>query len=214
LFGKEFSEFSDRLYGEVNGTYGRYFDSFGYLSFGWALASYFNQGKEEDGLVKLNAVYFSDLAKVRKTQIRQYAVASYIRGLNRILDRTLSLEGKWEDENDRLPMGNERLSIEFQTVYFLPWNVVGFQFAVYHTLEANFIATSKVLVSKESFFPALHIGTRVLNDNLVFPSFEIEVGYYGKNSGYSAGWEIKLSTTLPDLFNTKQRFEPKIAKFN
>lgn len=214
LVGKEFREFSDRLYGEVNGSYGRYFDSFGYVNFNWTLGSFFNSGLNEDGLVALNAVYFSDLAKVRKTQIRQFASAMYKQGFNRILDQTISLEGKWKDERNILPLGNKRLSLSFETVYFLPWKVIGFQFAAYHNIEVNFITSKKTLISKESFFPAIHIGTRVLNDNLVLPTFEIEIGYYANNPNYNAAWELKFKTTLPDLFNTSQRFEPRIAAFN
>ncbi len=214
LFGKEFREFSDRVYGEINGTYGRYYPSLGYINASWTVASFFNKGKKEDGLLELNVVYFSDLLKVRKTQIRQFIVGKYITGLNRILDQTISLEGKWKDENGFLPLGNKRLSLSFETVYFLPWKVIGFQFAAYHIIEANLFTTDQSFFTREAFFPALRIGTRLLNDNLVFPSFEVGVGYYIKNPNYSSGWEIKVQSTIPDLFNTSQKFKPRIAVFN
>lgn len=214
LVGKEFNEFRGRLYGELNGTYGRYFDTFGYISGTWALGSFFNKGTKEDGLFSLNALYFSDLLKVRKTQIRQFIFGSYITGINRILDRVVAVNGQWRDAAGRPPLGNTHVSLGFQTIYFLPWYVYGFQLAVYHQFTANILSADNILLERTLFLPSVELGARVLNDNLVIPSFSVGIEYFGKSDPYKAGWELKFETTLPNIFGSSQRFKPHVTLFN
>jgi hypothetical protein len=214
LFGKEYSEFVDRPYLELDGTLRKYITNFGYLSVSLAAGSYFKNKAAENGLVKISSLYFSDLVKVRKLQLRQFLYFNYVRGLNRILDRTVSLEGKWRSElNGERPFGDEKMTVGVETVYFMPWYTYGFQFALYHRFDINLLATEGTLLSRSAIFPVVRVGMRTLNENLVLPTLSIEVGYYGHNRNYDSRWEVKLSTTLPNLFGTFQAFKPQITSF-
>ena len=214
IVGKEFNQFTDRFYFELDGTFGRYLPSIGYINCGIAAGSFFKNGIGEDGLVAVNSTYFSDLIKVNKMQVRQFIFFTYTRGFNRVLDQTISLKGKWKSDEDLHPLGNKRITLGFETVYFMPWYTYGFQFALFHRFDLNLISTdSGNLLGKKSLFPSLRAGVRIVNENLVLPTFSIDLAYFGNNLYYNSGWEVKISTTLPNLFGTSQIFKPQVSGF-
>ncbi|MCB0490243.1 MAG: hypothetical protein KDC99_17320 [Cyclobacteriaceae bacterium] len=211
--GRQFREFSSRNYLEVGGTFQKYYSELGYIDINVTAGSFFNGSRPEDGVIRISGLYFSDLFKIRKMQVRQFVYYNYTRGINRILDKSVSLDGKWETSDEVIPFGKERMSVSFETVYFLPWNAYRFQFAVFHRFDFNLL-TRNELFSRESIFPAARLGIRTLNESLVLPTLSLEVGYYGRNSNYLSAWEIKISTTLPRLFGTAQFFKPRVTSFN
>jgi hypothetical protein len=217
VFGNEYNEFTDRSYLGLDGTFGKYFTKFGYINLGFSAGSFIKAGESEDGLLILNSTYFTDLVKLRKAQLRQFVFFTYTRGFNRILDQSVTLEGKWKNNEDFPPMGNERIMIGSETVYFMPWYVYGFQFAFFHRVDLNLISTRSTLslptLSIRNMLPAISGGVRMLNDNLVLPQLAVELIYYAGNKNYNPGWQFKFSTTLPDLFGTSQVFKPTVSRF-
>lgn len=214
LVGREYNEFENRNYFELNGQYAKYINNFGYLSLRLAIGSYFKNGKEEDGLLKIESLYFSDLVKIRKMETRHFTYFTYTKGFNRVLDRSVSIEGKWKSDINLPPTGAERITFGMETVYFMPWYAYGFQFALYHAFDINLLTNGEKLFSRDAVFPIVRVGLRTLNDYLVFPSLSIEIAYFMKNRNYDSTWGVTFSTTLPDLFGTSQRFKPQITSFN
>jgi hypothetical protein len=220
VFGKEINEFVDRPYLELKGTWGRYFTKIGYINLSATTGSFFKNSVAEDGLVTVGSTYFSDLLKWRKMQVRQFIFFTYTKGLHRSLNQTISVEGKWEDNRALPPLGNERLTIGFETVYFMPWYVYGFQFALFHRFDLGLLLNHKpspfdspLSPVQTMTFPAIRGGARMLNENLVLPSFSVELAYFGKSQNFSPAWQFKFSTTLPDLFGTSQVFKPTVSRF-
>ncbi len=213
LFGQEVNQFTDRAYLELKGTWGRYFTAFGYLNLSLAAGSFFKKKIGEDGLVSLSSIYFSDLMKIRRMQARQFIYFTYTKGFNRVLDRTISIDGKWEGLNNLPPLGDHRMIIGFETIYFMPWYAYGFQFALFHRVDLNFLSTQSVLLKKTALFPSIQVGVQMLNENLVLPRFSLDLTYFGKNQNYTSAWQIKFSTTLPNLFGTSQTFKPQVSGF-
>ena len=213
LFGKEVNQFVDRPYFELSGTFGKYYPTLGYINVSLGIGSFFRRGTSQDGLISITTTYFTDLYKKRRTQMRQFVFFTYTRGFNRILDQTISLRGKWEDNDERAPLGNQRTTVGLETVYFMPWYTYGFQFALFHRFDINLLSDEAPVFQKSSVFYAIRAGTRILNENLVLPAFSMELSYYGKNQNYPSAWELKVSTTLPNLFGTTHVFRPEIKRF-
>lgn len=213
LLGTEYNEFADRRYVELNTTFGRYFSSIGYFNVYLATGSFTKASQLEDGLFHVGGTYFSDLFKVKRLKTRQFICASYTKGFTRVLDRTLQVDGKWENENALPPFGNQRLTLGLETVHFMPWYTYGFQVALFHRLDVSLLSYDRLLARKNTF-ASLRVGMRTLNENLVLPLLSIEVGYFIKTHPYPAGWEIRFSTSLPRLFNTNHYFKPMVAVFN
>jgi len=214
LLGKEINEFIDRPYFELDGTFGSYFPTLGYLNLSLTLGSFYRDGSAQDGLITMASTYFSDLYKLRRTQMRQFVFFTYTKGFNRILDQTISLNSKWKSKSDLIPLGNQRMTLGIETVYFMPWYAYGFQLALYHRIDFKLLSDEAPLFDNSSLFYTIRAGARMLNENLVLPAFSIELGYYGKNQNFNAAWEFKFSTTLPDLFDISQVFKPEIKPFD
>jgi len=213
LFGKEVNQFTDRNYYEINGTWGKYYKAFGYINLSLATGSFFKNKKGEDGLLTFTSSYFSDLKRVNRTQARQFIYFTYTEGFNRTLDRTISISGKWEDSNQLPPLGNQRMTVGTETVYFMPWYLYGFQFALFHRLDINWLSKEKAPLNKLTLFPSIQVGTRIQNENLVLPRFAIDITYFGKNTNFPSAWQFKFSTTLPNLFGTSEVFKPQVYGF-
>lgn len=213
LLGTEYNEFADRRYIEVNTTFGRYLATLGYFNLYLAAGSFTKSGHGEDGLITIGGTYFSDLFKVNRVKTRQFIFATYTNGFTRVLDRTLQVEGKWENENSLPPLGNQRLTLGLETVHFMPWYSYGFQFALFHRMDVSLLANDRLLARKNTF-ASFRLGMRTLNENLVLPLLSIEVGYFIKTHGYADRWEVRFSTSLPKLFGANQNFKPTVTPFN
>jgi hypothetical protein len=212
--GKEINQFVNRTYLEVNGNFGRYFPAIGYFNLSVAAGSFFKPTKTEDGLISVSATYFSNLLKIRKTQVRHFVYAGYTKGFNRVLDRTISIIGGRKDQRGLPALGNQRVTLGYETVYFMPWYPYGFQFALFHRFDINLLSTDSNLFSKAALFPSIQLGARILNENLVLPKFSVDVTYYASNKNYNSAWQLNFSTTLVNLFGTSQVFKPRIAGFD
>ncbi|MEJ1240744.1 hypothetical protein WBG78_21545 [Chryseolinea sp. T2] len=213
MYGHEFSEFNDRNYFQLDLTMGKYFPRVGYLNVLATGGTYLVNGKGQDGLLSLNATAFSDLIRLRRTQMRNFIFFEWTRGYNRILDRTLIVTGKWRDNQGNIPVGNRRLSIGLESDYFMPWYFYGFQFTLYYRGDI-YLLSKDDLIDRRSLFYSVKAGIRMLNENLVLPGFTIELGYYGKNSPFPAAWQLRFITTLPDLFPVSTNFKPQVRTFD
>jgi len=214
IVGRDFNQFVDRSYLELDATIGRYFPVLGYINLTLAAGHFIKNSKTEDGLITVTSTYFSDLIRLRKMQARQFIYFTYTKGFNRVLDRTISLPGKWEDQHHLPPLGNLRMTLGFETVYFMPWYLYGFQFALFHRVDFNAISTSPVALTRDTLFPSIQFGMRILNENLVLPRFSFDVAYFGRNHNFIDGWQFKFSTAIPNLFGTNPVFKPQVSLFN
>lgn len=213
LLGKEVNEFYGRNYYEIRSNAGTYINRYGYFSGGVALGSFSKRQSLEDGLISLNASYFSDLFKINRVRSRQFIDLSYTRGISRVLDKTIGINGRWKDSNSIPPYGSERFVIGAETVYFMPWYTYGFRFAFYHRININVLTNNEHLFESKNFFTSIGAGVRMLNENLVFPTFTLDFTYFVGNKLYAPDFQITFSTQLKRLFTNDQIFKPMVSSF-
>jgi len=118
--------------------------------------------------------------------------------------------GRWRGDFNFIPVGNQRITLGTETVYFTPGYFYGFKFALYHGLDFNSLSTQHV---STMFLPSVRAGIRMLNDNLTFPTISIDATYYVATKQYPSAFSIRFSTTLPNLFGTPMSFKPSVAAF-
>lgn len=212
--GFEKNTFSDRYYADIRTGVGKYLTHFGYFSVDFTFGGFYRIKSWEDGILNINGTYFSNLLKLRKVRLRQFVNFSYVHGYDRTIDPTVNiLNGKWRSDDGLIPLGHERISMGTESVYFTPWYFYGFKFALYHGVNINFLKTSSGLLHRQNIFPSVKAGIRTLNDHLVFPTLSIDFSYYFKAAGYSSAYSLKISTTLPRLFQNIRTFRPELARF-
>ncbi|MEO7990267.1 MAG: hypothetical protein ABI663_12050 [Chryseolinea sp.] len=213
LLGKEVNEFIDRNYLEIRLNGGIYIAKYGYFNGGVTMGSFTRRDNLQDGIVSLNASYFSNLFKIKRIRSRQFINLSYTRGINRVLDKTIGIDGKWRDISLLAPYGAERFVFGAENVYFMPWYTYGFRFAFYHNVNVNVLTNEQHLFQGKNFFTSIGAGVRMLNENLVFPTFTLDFIYFVGNKLYSSDFQIKFSTQLKRLFGNDQLFKPTVTAF-
>lgn len=213
-FGPEYNDFTTRHYFDIHGGLGRYFDRVGYFSGELTVGGFKKSNTWEDGVVNLNARYFSNLMPAARAKVRQFVNFSYVKGYNRTINQQLLLGRGWRDPKGFVPVGDERITLGLETVYFTHWYYYGFKFALYHGADFNLIGMGEEkIVSKKNVFPSLKAGIRMLNDNLVFPTLSVDLNYYIRSGDYKPSFAISISTSLPRLFGAPQSFKPQVALF-
>ena len=213
LFGKEVNQFFDRNYFELRSTGGIYITKYGYFSGDITIGSFTRKGNFEDGIFSGNASYFSNLFKIKRIRSRQFINMNYTKGIGRVLDKTIGIEGEWLDPNLFPPYGSERFVFGAENVYFMPWYTYGFRFAFYHNVSVNVLTNEQRLFQKKNFFTSIGAGIRMLNENLVFPTFTLDFTYFVGNRIYAPDFKITFSTQLKRLFGNDQTFKPTITSF-
>lgn len=211
--GTETHQFGSRNYFDVRTGAGRYFKHIGYFNLSATLGGFHTGTSWEDGLFDIRQMYFSELFHLRKTRVRQFVNVGYAKGYHRTVYQFVGIDGSWKNGYGFVPLGHEKLSLAVETVYFTPWYHYGFKFAFYHGLDLNFLTNDKTLFHQDNVFTAVRGGIRVLNDNLVFPVFSIDMNYFVRTTMFQPSFAIQVSTTLPRLFGTPQNFRPGVAEF-
>lgn len=211
--GEERHEFGTRRYFDIRAGAGRYLAQLGYFNTQFTLGGFYTGARWEDALVEINQLYFSELFHLRKTRVRQFVNAGYTRGYNRTISPLVGIDGSWKDGYGFVPLGRQKLSVGLETVYFTSWYHYGFKVALYHGLDVNFLTSDAKLLHQNNVFPAVRGGIRVLNDNLVFPIFSIDLSYFIRTPLFEPAFSIRVSTTLPRIFGAPQSFRPQVAEF-
>ncbi|HEX8059886.1 MAG TPA: hypothetical protein VF473_03075 [Cyclobacteriaceae bacterium] len=212
-FGPEYNDFTTRHYVDVHGGMGRYFTKSGYFYGELTISGFRTNSVWEDGVINFNSRYFSNMMPAGRAKVRQFVNFSFIKGYNRTVYQTLILPRGWRDSRGFVPTGDQRMTLGFETVYFTRWYYYGFKVALYHGADFNFIGLAEKIFNRESIFPSLKGGIRMLNDNLVFPTLSIDVNYYIRTAPYKPAFSIAISTSLPRLFGAPQSFKPQVASF-
>ena len=185
--GIERNEFKNRAYMSVDGAIGGSLERLGYFQISSGLGGFLRSMSPEQGVLVSNLMYVSNLAMAGRSRIRNFVSVSFTRGFSRYTDEYIGIlqqngfSGYW---NDSLKAG-QRLMVSLESVVFTPWNYMGFRFAVFGFTDFALLAGTKQLISEGAFLTGLGVGIRIRNDNLVFNTFQIRIGFFPYAPEYS-----------------------------
>ena len=213
-YGFDALEFYNRSYWEVKSAYAEYFQKIGYLYFSSALGAFkpIESNSYEDGLFRTQLRYFSPLIKERRANYRQFVSIEYTKGINFRGENYLLVDNIYTGDNPVRPFGNERLTLDFETVFFTPWYFYGCKFAFYNRYKANWL-TNDQLLSKESFFSAYSLGLRLLNESLVFPTIELSFTYFDGQPQYANDHQFRIFNNYSNTFQDLDISRPSVLEF-
>ena len=120
-------------------------------------------------------------------KIRNFVNVSYTRGYDRNNEEYLTIpktNGFSGFANDSLN-GDQRLIVDLESVVFNPVNVLGFRFAFFGFADMAFLAATNAVINKGNFLTGFGIGIRIRNDNLIFKTFQIRLGFFPDPPQYS-----------------------------
>ena len=200
--GREYNEFKQRTYlgGEV--SFSKSIKSLGYFYTYSGLSTYLNKNKTEQGVLSLGLSYFSNLVNLRNSKIRNFVYFNYVRGFGRYTNENLRFitnNGFSGFSNDSVN-GTQRLTLSLESVLFSPLNPYGFRFAFFGFADFSFLSATNQIVGNGYSLSSIGVGIRVRNDNLVFNTLQLRIGYYPNYPPYS--------TISPVTFSGEQLLHP------
>jgi hypothetical protein len=181
--GREYNEFNQyrkRTYLATEIAIGKSNKSLGYFYTSAGLATFIDGTQSRQGLLSLSLKYFSNLITFRKYKVRNFLNIDYTRGFDRNTDEFLAIKkfnGFSGFRNDSIS-GTQRLSLSIESVLFSPDNLYGFRFAFFGFADLAFLFETNEIIKNGNAVSGIGIGVRIRNDNLVFNTFQIRVGYF------------------------------------
>lgn len=185
--GYEISEFKKRFYSGINFSFTLSVKNLGYFYSTAGFATYFNEGKTEQGFLLLRTNYISNLLYLGKYRLRSFVNADYSRGFDRYSDEHLVFNREYGFSgfsNDSIS-GNQRVTIGLETVLFSPVVFYGFKFAFFGFADFGFLFGTNEFLGRGDNLTGIGVGVRIGNDNLVFKTFQIRLGFFPNAPEYS-----------------------------
>jgi len=180
IFGWEADQFFQRWYAGTTIRHGHFFNNFGYLSSSMDIGGFIYENGFEQGAINFQAKYISKLFTVDGMQMRQFFDLHYQRGINRFKEERLEFD-QYSDmrgyDNPSL-YGKKKLVLRSETVGFSSLFYYGFRFAFFGFFDCGFIGSSGDFVLNNPIQTGFGLGMRMRNENLVFKTFQIRLGFY------------------------------------
>jgi hypothetical protein len=185
--GKEINEFKKRYYMATSVSLGGSLKNLGYFYTSAGFGTYINEGQTVQGILSLRTNFISNLGFLGRSRIRNFLHVDYTRGFDRYTDEFLNYnrENGFSGFRNDSTGNSQRLSVSFESVLFSPINFYGFRFALFGFADAGFLFGTNEFVGNGDILTAIGLGLRIRNDNLVFNTFQIRVGFFPNLPEYS-----------------------------
>lgn len=177
--GYSWGEFDENMYLGIGYKIGN-FTRLGYMMGGFTLGSYIDlsTGRWSRSAVDVDLRWFSNLFLYRRTRIRQFLGINYTQGWNRDWGSDEIL--RFTDENGLQTLrehitGINRAVLNTETVFFTPYQPLGFRIALFGFADFGLLGNSPNLFKNE-FFTTFGLGIRLKNERLIFNAIQIQVG--------------------------------------
>ena len=141
---------------------------------------FLNGNQFEEGVVKSNLFFFSNLFNTNHTKLRQFVRANYTLGIRRLPDDFVDIRdrnGVRGLKSDEL-RGTVKFTLNTETVAFTKAYFFGFRLAIFGFMDFGWISDKPTSLFSGSTYQGYGLGFRLRNDNLAFNTFQIRVGYY------------------------------------
>jgi hypothetical protein len=205
--GREINEFKQRTYMGLNLALGESIRSIGYFYTSAGIATFINEGQTEQGILSLRSDFISNLLYLGNYRIRNFVKVDYTRGFDRYTDEFLSFireDGFSGFKNDSVG-GRQRLAINLESVLFSPADYYGFKFAFFGFADLGFLFGTNEFVRQGEILSSVGLGVRIRNDNLVFNTLQIRIGYFPNLPDYS---RINYILVSGEQLLRPENFEP------
>lgn len=192
--GVEYGEFHNRYYGGIRLAKGVMSPNKGYLYSEANVGGFLRDGTFEQGVVNLEANMFSNLHHVKNYAFRHFLGMEYTRGIRRFKEEFITINDEYgiRGLNSTWLRGTKKLALNWETLVFIPFQPIGFQFAFFGFADFGLISHEKN-VFKGDFYSGFGIGLRIRNDNLTFNTFQIRLGYYPKFPSDESMFDLDVS---------------------
>lgn len=181
--GLEVNEFYTRPYLGLHASHSKSLPMGGYIYSGANFGGFLRNQKIEQGVLGINALYFSRLLNHGANKSRIFVKTSFSRGINRFDDELISInnkEGIVGLRSDHL-YGNQKILLNLESVTFSPYYIYGFRVAFYLFSDLGWIcSTSQRPAYEGKFYTGHGFGFRFRNERLAFNTIQLRLAWYPK----------------------------------
>jgi hypothetical protein len=192
-----------RYYTGFELSWGKHYDRLGYIGGALAYGNYFNKGVRDDAAINAGLTYFSDLIKIGRWYIRQFAYYRFVYGINKTKLQTISFSrGEMYGLNSALLKGTRKMVLDLETVIYTPYSLIGFRFAPVVLIGIGMVDKEQPKFFNTRVYQSYAAGVLIRNENLLVSSFQFTVGVYpytvpGNNTHFKvnpiASFSLKVS---------------------
>jgi|WetSurSiteA1Bulk_404760.scaffolds.fasta_scaffold01581_4 hypothetical protein len=213
--GVEKGQYTTRPYISAGAAMGRYFNGFGYGYGQMRYGTFLDEGRTEQGTFQIQAQYFTRLYNWNRFQYRNFINLNYLNGVRRFEGEFTSLEnrGGIEGLTSESMRGNDKLSLNLESVVFSPYRFLGFRFAFFGSVDLGLISQYNLSASDSKFFSAVRLGARIRNEQLAFNTFEISFAFYPGMPVNGQAEYISVGTLTRMRFNDFFPHKPDIVRY-
>ena len=200
IAGWEFTELQKRFYTAIKLDFLKPINDAGLFGLDLQIGSYLSEsGHYEQGVLKTTLKLISPLLPAGKHSIRNFITLGYTTGLDRYTTTTISVnDGNSGNLFNKYDMvGYQRIRGRVESVLFTPYYFLGFRFAPFGFAEAAMIAGKHQEFFHQRIYPALGIGVRLRNENLVFSTFQISLSWHPVAPDNISPFEFLISGLPP-----------------
>jgi hypothetical protein len=176
--GHDNREFSSRFYYGLEISAANMFDNIGYICAQMGFGGYNNNNRLEQSTLRFAINAFSNLYYHNRYRYRNFLNLNYVIGMNRFAGEYIMLDQSVREMQSPFLQGTQKLSAKLETVAFTPAIIYGFKIALYGFWDVGVIGSGEHFILTEKYFFGLGGGIRIRNDNLVFQTFQLNIGYY------------------------------------
>ncbi len=163
---------------------GKHYKKLGYLSGNISYGTFYKQGEKNNATFNTGFFYFSDLSLERKWYVRQFVSGKFTTGFNKPLTERITLKSnEMYGFNSGILTGTGKMILNFETVAYAPYNIIGFKFAPVIFLGFGWLQTETTTLMRSEIYQAYSIGVLIRNESLLNSSFEITFGAYPNQPG-------------------------------
>ena len=186
-YGRELNEFYDRNYYGFEASFADQYEKLGYIYGSGKYGVFSREGFNEQGIVNIDFRYISNLNAIGRYRLRQKADIGFTKGFNRFDDEYLRIKedyGIRGFRNDSI-FPDQRLYLNLETIAFSPTYIWGFRMAFYGYADLVFCSKNKFSYQSYNLISAIGIGISLRNDNLLFKTLHLRIGFFPNAPPYS-----------------------------
>lgn len=187
VIGQELKETSMRFYLGVDCGIGVFIPKTGYFGLHGHYGSFINQNKLEQSVLNLDLGYFTELLVINRWRVRQFVRVRSVNGFNRLGNEYIDINGDrgLRGFNSSQAIGKSKFVMNFQTQAYLPYRLLGFNFAPIVFFGLAWVGDNTAPVFSTQMFQNYGLGVLIKNEYLVWKTFQFTMGLYpyvpGKN---------------------------------
>ena len=205
-----------RFYTGMSAGIAKRIEGIGYVATKFEIGSYFKQGKEEQGVARISANYFTELIALKRWRMRQFISMDAVYGITRDVNEFLTINNQsgLRGFNSPTLMGTNKLVVISQTQFYLPYTFIGFRFAPILYIGLGQIGNDKNIFLTQRIYPVFAFGMQIRNELLVLNTFQFIIGIYPEIPGIEgASYRINSIRTYDYQFRNYEVGRPDVVGY-